>query len=145
MDKKGEKRINFVFLRGIVDNAIKNRDTSFIETIEDENQLIYMQKYIDLENTKRSFSVSFVSLYIGIIGFFVAGVAIGISFILTGLTSVPKSVDIIGGIVIFVLCAYYMLKTKKAFEKFETNKKDSEFWYDITLKIEERIIYSKGK
>lgn len=146
MCQEAEKRISFGFLKGVVDNAIKNRDFSFIETTDDENQLIYMQKYIDLENTKRNVVGSFYSLRVGTIGLCMSIVAIGLAFILIAVASVPKSVnilvDIIGGIAIIIMGMYFAIRTNK---EFEVNEKDADFRHDIILRIEEQLIRIREK
>lgn len=68
MGQEAENKINFVCLRAIVDGAIKSKDTSDIEAMDDEKQekqLKYMQKYAELLASKDESINSYKSISTG--------------------------------------------------------------------------------
>jgi hypothetical protein len=90
MSQEAEDGINFESLKDIVENAIKNEDTSVIEAIKDDNHLRYIQKYIELQVSEDESRISSSSHFFGIKGFSAAIFAIGVSLSLTGASSLLK-------------------------------------------------------
>ena len=132
-----------VCLVALVDNAIKNEDTSVIEEIEDKNHLKYMQKDVEMRILRKGSIFSSLSLDIGIKGIFFCIFAIGVSFVLVGIPidGLSKIAYFIGGFFIILLCTtglvWWDRKYKKELEKMD---KDFKVMYDLILKIEEKLL-----
>jgi len=75
---------NYNDIVSLVDDAIKNKDTSVIEEIEDKNHLKYMQKDVEVRLLRKGSIYSSRSLYIGNTGIALCALAIGLSLILIG-------------------------------------------------------------
>ena len=134
---------NSVCLAALVDDAIKNKDTSVIEETEDKNHLKYMQKDVEMRILRKDSIFSILSLDIGIKGIFLCIFAIGLSLFLVGI-----SIDGLSEIT-YPVCGFFIMlfagvgvvwwdrKYKKELEKIG---KDAEFMCDLILKIEEKLL-----
>ena len=61
---------NYEDIASLANDAIKNKDTSVIEEIEDKNHLRYMQKDVEMWLIRKDSIFSIISLDIGIRGIF---------------------------------------------------------------------------
>lgn len=125
-----ESQINFVCLRAIIDDAIKNKDISAIEAMDNKNkrhekQLRYMQKYAELKISKDGFSF-------GIYSFILAILAIGVSYALINTQEIQKAFYPTG--VFFIIMALLLLIWWK--RKYEPS---INFIIQVILKIEEKL------
>ena len=134
---------NYEDIASLANDAIKNKDTSVIEEIEDKNHLKYMQKDVEMRILRKDSIFSIISLDIGIRGIFLCIFAIGVSFVLVGIPidGLSKIAYLICGFFIILLCATGLVrwdrKNKKEFEKID---KDAEFMCELILKIEEKLL-----
>ena len=124
-----EKEINFEDLKAKVDAAIKNKDISIIEKIENdtqlkEHQLRYMQKYAESLISKKE-------IRNGYFGFGLASVAIGLSFLFSN--DQNKLFLFIDGMFWSIVGLMMM------FWKKPPAVKKIEFIHEIILKIEEKL------
>jgi len=129
MCQDAEKEINFVCLRAMVEEAIKNKDISAIDAMNCEKQgkeLRYVQKYTELQVSKNE-------LPIGIFAIVLAFFAIGISYWLVNISEEQKSMFQFTGI-LFIMIAVLLL-----FLWLLKYKPDIEFMHKIILRIEEKI------
>lgn len=136
-----KKEINFQDLKCMVCESVKNNDASFIEAIKDENQLRYVQKLIEVLISRRGSIFSYQSFLIGIDGIGLAFMAIGISFVLAGIsayisTDVSKIIYTLNGFIILYL-GMWIGRRRKEFKNIE---KDTEFMHEISLRIEEKLL-----
>ena len=134
---------NYKDIVSSVDKAIENKDTSFIEEIEDKNHLKYMQKDVEVRLLRKGSIFPILSLDIGIKGIFLCIFAIGLSLFLVGI-----SIDGLSEIT-YPVCGFFIMlfagvgvvwwdrKYKKELEKIGKNFK---FMYDLILKIEEKLL-----
>lgn len=135
-------------LEKAVTDAIKEKkkknDLSFLENINDEN-LRYIQKFIDVEISKRNTKISIPSLLVGAAGISLSFVAIGLAFFLVGisLNSVIKIVYPIGGIIIIFSGIWLFRDINKYKGEFEKVKKEIEFMQDILLEIERKLLFKR--
>lgn len=141
-----ENKISFECLRTMVDNAIKTKNICMVETIENENQLRYMQKYAELLVSQEGLAISYPSIKLGILSVGLALFAIGLSYILVDPTGyLNKQILFFGGILIVIIAFvifFLMLRTGKVIK----NKNDDvEFIYKIILKIQEKLSDSTQK
>ncbi|MCK4799242.1 MAG: hypothetical protein KAT05_17850 [Spirochaetes bacterium] len=127
-------------LKTIVNDAIKNQEISIIETIEDEKQLRYLQKYAESLISWDGLRFSYYSFLIGAMGIGVALFAIGISIYLFGESTVPKIVYLILGVIIMGSGVWEILKTIKTRKQFDKMLEENKFIHDLILKIEEKLL-----
>lgn len=126
VSQETKTEINFESLRTIVDDAIKNKNTSAIEVIEDEKQLRYMQKYAELLVSKDEISV-------GIYGYVLTLIAIGVSYLLVNPPNFTKLMSPYSGFLIIIFGLIVMFFWKRKY------KPEIEFMHEIILKIEEKL------
>lgn len=110
----------------MVKDAIKTQNIDKIERIESEPQLRYMQKYAEL-------LVSKDEIEIGIYGYVLAIIAIGISYFLVNPPDFTKFISRFSGILIIIIGLIVLF-----FWKFKY-KPEIEFIHEIILKIEEKL------
>ena len=86
----------------LVEDAIKNKDASVIEKIEDKNHLKYMQKVVEVGILRKCLISSIPSLYIGNKGIILGLIAIGVSFFLVAIPidNLSKITFPLGGVII---------------------------------------------
>jgi hypothetical protein len=142
MGQEAKKEINFESLKAIVDDAIKNKNTSAIEAIEDEMHLRYIEKYLESLISNNSTKISFLSLDTDIKGISIGFIAAGLSLFLGGLSidNISKILYSIGGIIVMFLGLLLDRKTNKYKREFEKVEKDIGFMHTIILKIEEKLL-----
>ena len=134
---------NYKDIVSLVDKAIKNKDTSVIEEIEDKKHLKYMQKDVEVRLLIKDSIFSSLSLYIGNTGISIGALAIGLSLFLVGIPidGLSEITYPVGGFVIMLFVGmgvvWWDRKYKKELEKMD---KDIEFMYDLILKIEEKLL-----
>lgn len=125
----------------LVEDAIKNKDTSIIEKIEDKNHLKYMQKVVEVGILKNGLIFSIPSVSIGI-GISIGIIAIGVSFLVVTIPidNLSKITYPVGGVIIICMGIYYGIKAKKLDGEFEEIKRDIEFMRDFILEIEGKLL-----
>ena len=125
----------------LVEDAIKNKDASIIEKIEDKNHLKYMQKVVEVGILKNGLIFSIPSVSIGI-GISIGIIAIGVSFLVVTIPidNLSKITYPVGGVIIICMGIYYGIKAKKLDGEFEEIKRDIEFMRDFILEIEGKLL-----
>jgi hypothetical protein len=125
----------------LVEDAIKNEDSSVIEKIEDKNHLKYMQKVVEVGILKNGLIFSIPSVSIGI-GISIGIIAIGVSFLVVTIPidNLSKITYPVGGVIIICMGIYYGIKAKKLDGEFEEIKRDIEFMRDFILEIEGKLL-----
>jgi hypothetical protein len=142
-----ENKISKECLRTTVDEAIKTKNICIIEGIEKEN-LRYAQKYTEVLVSEEELRVSIESYSKGFEGVILAIIAIGISWILFGVSRDPfLEVEFFFlGLVILSLGLWLWYRVRPYERKeFEKREKDIEFMHEIILKIEERLESVPGR
>lgn len=126
----------------LVEDAIKNKDTSVIKKIEDKNHLKYMQKVVEVEILRTDLIFSIPSVSIGIKGIILGTIAIGLSIFLVAIPidNLPKIISPLVGVIIIGVGIYYYIKANKLDREFEKIKRHIEFMHDFILEIEEKLL-----
>ncbi len=125
----------------MIDEAIKTGDIGIIDRIEKED-LRYAQKYTEVLVSEEELRVSIESYLKGLEGVILAIIAIGISWIVFGVSrdTILDKEFFFFGFVIFILGVWlwyrWIPNERKEFEKKE---KDIKFMHEIILKIEEKL------
>ena len=144
-------------LKCIVCDAIKNKDISVINAIENEKQLRYIQKVAGLQISKRDSEISFQSGLIGAYGIDLAIAPIGVSIVLVGVISFIQMfttqnfkiflVSIIFYILLVILGSAIVLhgiQISKTIDMYKKDlgiiKKETEFLHYIVLNTEEKLL-----
>lgn len=142
MGQEAEKEINFESLRAIAEEAIENKDFSAIERIEDENQLEYIQKFVDVKLSNIAVNISIPSFFLSAFGVVFGIIAIGLTLFLVGISidGVIKITYPVAGIIIVLYGGWLFRELYKYKGKFEKAGKDIEFMHKIILRIEEKLI-----
>jgi hypothetical protein len=138
-----DNKISFEYLRTMVDNSIKTKNICMVETIENEKQLRYMQKYAELLVSKEGLVISYPSIKLGIFSVGLALFAIGLSYILVDPNGFFNKLILFFGVICIVIIAFMIFFLMFRMEKLIKNKNDDvEFILKIVLKIEERLLNS---
>ena len=131
---------NYKDIVSLVDDAIKNKDTSVIEEIEDKNHLKYMQKDVEVRLLRKGSIFSIQSLYVGNRGVGFGVLAIGLSFFLIGI-SIDDLYKIIYSVCgFFIMCAGIIMVIIPYTKWFKKIEKDVGTMCDLILKIEEKLL-----